>query len=165
MDLRNRRRLRRTRTKALRATRRQIDLCAGRASTWGRSNWRHIGVRSRKLRTVSFGFAGPVGVQHGSGNTAPAVADLYDLLGQGTGLGVIPGWQVKGKAQHLSGVQIVHAAQPAAQRLRYSLRSPFGPACGCYSASPRFGLLNGEVAASVRSRIEQQKACCGVCCR
>ena len=48
--------------------------------------------------------------------------------------------------------------QPAAQRFRYSLRSPFGPACGCYSASLRFGLLNGEVGASVRSRIEKAKS-------
>jgi hypothetical protein len=29
------------------------------------------------------------------------------------------------------------AAQPATQRLCYSLRSPFGPACGCYFATFR----------------------------
>jgi len=65
------------------------------------------------------------------------------------------GWPPRGKPR-----SVFHRGYPG-----YSLRSPFGPACGCYSAPLLFGLLNGEVGASVRSRIEKQKACCGVCCR
>ena len=37
----------------------------------------------------------------------------------------------------------IHAKRPSPQHLHYSLRSPCGPACGCYSASLRFGLLTG----------------------
>ena len=37
----------------------------------------------------------------------------------------------------------IHAKRPSPQHLYYSLRSPCGPACGCYSAALRFGLLTG----------------------
>jgi hypothetical protein len=50
---------------------------------------------------------------------------------------------------------LVPPLRPARLRRLDSLRSPCGPAFGCYFASLRFGLLMGRLASAVRWRIEK----------
>ena len=64
---------------------------------------------------------------------------------------VVPGARREGPSLAHRGSRGIHAAQPLD-----SLRSPSGPACGCYFAALRFttiplGLLTGHLASSVRS--------------